>query len=130
MILTLACCVGAAYASSVYRKRQTTYYYEQLAEYMTPVSPRDGTLPLDEISKYLKSHSADISYLNDVLHHEDPWRRWTAAKTMGEYGNADCVGLLDERLEIEEIDYVRTRIVEAIERLTNVHRLPTEGNGG
>ena len=115
MLLTLVCCMSAAYYASHYRKAQAVFYYERLAEHKTPGCSWPS-VPDDETCRYLEEHSRDISLLDDILHDEDPWRRWTAAKTMGDYGERECMSLLRARLNVED-RYVRARIFEAIEEL-------------
>ena len=119
MVLTLACCISVACYANYYRKARkalTVFYYQQLADHITPGSS-SPSIPHNETCRYLEDHSHDISLLDDTLHDQDPWRRWTAAKTMGDYGELECIRLLRNRLEIEKIEYVRTRISQAIDML-------------
>ena len=119
LVLTLACCISAAYYANYaihYRKAQIVYYYEQLTEHMAPGSSRPN-IPFNQASLYFEEHSQDIALLDDVLHDQDPWRRWIAAKTMGGYGERACISFLRKRLEIEKTKYVRSRISQAIEEL-------------
>ena len=92
------------------------YHYNELSKLMLPIS--DESVNLLATRAALKQLSASIGLcLEIVLSHENPWRRWTAAKTIGEFGNCSALGVLEKRLEVEEVEYVRNYLKEAIENL-------------
>jgi len=97
---------------------RSIYYYWVLSELMTP--SHKITVSEEVVEEARKYLSENCSLLGESLFvvlskHENPWRRWTAAKVIGYYGNAEALSILKKCLETELDPIVISYIEEAID---------------
>ncbi len=95
--------------------------YAILSELMTPSGPVPSDEEVDNAEKCLRENGSEIAtFLLPVLRlHDNPWRRWTAAKIVGEYGNSTSISTLKECLKNESDHIVKDYIETSIENINS-----------
>ena len=113
-------CAAAKHAKKN-EKLQVIYHYSIVSEFMRPIDPAITEKEVEISRDALRKSSKKLGeYLGIVIQkHQNPWRRWTAAKVVGKYGGKECLESLQKYQKAEKNEVVRKYLDEAIKKLNS-----------